>query len=158
MKFFIKKMLSQESGYSGGKPNQRGSYISIPKKAWFYFPTFKDKILNPKEFVTFKINEFEYFTLEFVWHNSSLIPENLSERRNKNNERRIYTSKEFKSSTLIDKDSFLVLEKNENSSSTFNLKVINKSDLQYNEMSDIFQKNYSGNDSFFFSDELKILV
>ena len=107
-------MLSQESGYSGGKPNQRGSYISIPKKAWFYFPTFKDKILNPKEYVTFKINEFEYFTLEFVWHNSSLISENLSEK-NKNNERRIYTSKEFKSSTLIDKSSFLILEKNENS-------------------------------------------
>lgn len=150
-------MLSQESGYSGGKPNQRGSYISIPKKAWFYFPTFKDKILNPKEYVTLKINEFEYFTLEFVWHNSSLISENLSEKKNKNNERRIYTSKEFKSSTLIDKCSFLVLEKNENSSSTYNLKVINKSDLIYNEMSDIFQKNYSGNDSFFFSDELKIL-
>lgn len=150
-------MLSQESGYSGGKPNQRGSYISIPKKAWFYFPTFNDKILNPKEYVTFKVNEFEYFTLEFVWHNSLLISENLSEKKNKNNERRIYTSKEFKSSTLIDKCSFLVLEKNENTSLTYNLKVINKSDLRYNEMSDIFQKNYSGNDSFFFSDELRIL-
>ena len=103
-------MLSQESGYSGGKPN-RGSYISIPKKAWFYFPTFKDKILNPKEYVTFKINEFEYFTLEFVWHNSSLISENLSEKKNKNNERRIYTSKEFKSSTLIDKGFIFSLRK-----------------------------------------------
>ena len=92
-----------------------------------------------------------------MWHNSSLIPENLSERRNKNNERRIYTSKEFKLSTLIDKGSFLVLEKNKNSSSTYNLKVINKSDLKYDEMTDIFQKNYSGNDSFFFSNELKIL-
>ena len=150
-------MLSQESGYSGGKPNQRGSYISIPKKAWFYFPTFKEKILNPKEYVTFKKNEFEYFTLEFVWHNSALISANLPERKNKNNERRIYTSKEFKSSTLIDKGSFLILGKNENSTFTYNLTVINKPDLKYNEMYDIFQKNYSENDSFYLSNELKVL-
>ena len=39
----------------------------------------------------------------------------------------------------------------------FLIKAINKSDLKYDEMTDIFQKNYSGNDSFFFSNELKIL-
>ena len=66
-------MLSQESGYSGGKPNQRGSYISIPKKAWFYFPTFKDKILNLDSEVLWK-NQMIALGGEYIlWSNT---PEN----------------------------------------------------------------------------------
>ena len=70
MKFFIKNVISGIWLFRR-KANREAIFRS--QKAWFYFPSFKDKILNPKEFVTFKINEFEYFTLEFVWHNSSLI-------------------------------------------------------------------------------------
>lgn len=151
MKYFIKKMLSQESGYSGEKANQRGSYVSIPKKAWFYFPSFKENILNPKEFLTLKKNELEYFTLEFVWHNSKLFPEYKFNKKNRNNEKRIYMNSEFKTSTLIDKDSFLILEKNKNSLHSYNFKVINKSEKSYELISEHFNMSRMAKNNFYFA-------
>ena len=55
MKVFIKKLGSNESGYSGDVADQRGKFILIPKAAIQVFPHLSSTILNDNAIMRFRL-------------------------------------------------------------------------------------------------------
>ncbi|MUK93026.1 hypothetical protein GNP80_11290 [Aliivibrio fischeri] len=98
---FIKKLQSQESGYSGDKPDQRGKYILIPKGALSLFPVLSKEILNDTKIIKSTFLNSRSIGLNLVYHNAKYFPEI---KKRGHNEVRIYRN------TFLDKD--LKLDRN----------------------------------------------
>ena len=84
---FIKKLQSQESGYSGDKPNKRGKYILVPKGASSMFPVLSKEILNDMKIIKSNFLSGNSIGLNIVYHNAKYFP-NIKDRGH--NEVRIY--------------------------------------------------------------------
>jgi|LauGreDrversion4_2_1035121.scaffolds.fasta_scaffold05932_2 hypothetical protein len=84
----VKKVGSQESGYSGGTPNQRGSYLLISKGWLEYFPALSTTAENDAALVVLEVFPRGRVVLPFVWHNSRVV----HGRPNGRNEYRLYTA------------------------------------------------------------------
>jgi len=66
----VKKAGSQESGFTGSKPNQRGPYLLI-SKAWLaHFPALSTTHENDAALVVLDCMRYGRVVLPFVWHNS----------------------------------------------------------------------------------------
>ncbi|MGF1900369.1 HNH endonuclease [Aliivibrio sifiae] len=83
---FIKKLQSQESGYSGDKPNQRGKYILIPKGALSLFPVLSKEILNDTKIIKSTFLNGHSVGLNLVYNNAKYFPC----MKRKHNEVRLY--------------------------------------------------------------------
>ena len=84
----IKILGSQESGYSGNTPNQRGKYILIPTEAWVAFPDLSEAVRNSFSGLRIYTSKDSVLGVLYVWHNTKLLPDPALLRQH--NERRIY--------------------------------------------------------------------
>lgn len=84
----VKKVGSQESGYSGGTPNQRGSYLLISKGWLEYFPALSATTENDAALVVLEVFSSGRVLLPYVWHNSKVV----HGQPNGRDEYRLYTA------------------------------------------------------------------
>lgn len=102
MKVWIKKLGSQESGYTGDRANQRGTYIFIFKQAWDLFPHLTKTTLNDFTGIRLIIlGENQYLGANYVYHNAKHFPK--SSLKKKHDERRLYRNKALDRSLKLDK-------------------------------------------------------
>ncbi|MGR5449434.1 HNH endonuclease [Vibrio sp. PNB22_3_1] len=123
---FIKKLQSQESGYSGDKPNQRGKYILIPKDSLKMFPTLSSARLNDCKVITATLPNKDKIGLNIVYHNAKFFPKLL--KRN-HNEVRLYRSIDLDEPLKLDRDVIFIAIKISNSDYVFD--SVLPSDLDY---------------------------
>ena len=83
MDIFIKKLGSQESGYSGDKPNQRGKYILIPISAYSIFPHLSQRVLNDSKVIRLRVLSHEEIGLNIFYSNAKHFCSNDSEATTK---------------------------------------------------------------------------
>ena len=108
MDVFIKKLGSQESGYSGNKPNQRGKYILIPSSCWDFFPSLSESILNDVTVIGCVLPNKKEIALSLVYQNSKFFPQTHS---SSHNERRLYWNTVSEKELKIDKEVIVVFIK-----------------------------------------------
>jgi hypothetical protein len=84
----VKKVGSQESGYSDGTPGQRGSYLLISKSWLEYFPALSATTENDAALVVLEVFPSGRVVLPFVWHNSKVV----HGQPNGRDEYRLYTA------------------------------------------------------------------
>lgn len=102
---FAKVLGSQESGYSGDRPNQRGKYILVPKCALEAFPQLGNSVLNDQTAIRIHTENGADFALNMVYHNAKFFPE-THERAH--NEARIYRNNIFEESLGADRGVLIV--------------------------------------------------
>jgi len=135
MEVFIKKLQSQESGYSGNTPNQRGKYIFIPKEAWGHFPFLASGIRNP--LVSLRVNTLDnkWVGIYYVWNNNYLFLETNPGRDH--NERRIYRNNDLEEALGLDRDVIVAFLRSDENSNDFYAASCPKNDPEYNNLSNL---------------------
>jgi hypothetical protein len=116
MKIFLKKLLGQESGYSGDKPNVRGKYILIPKVAWEHFPTLSQGTRNSFCSIRIKEPKGSWLGIIYVWNNTKYFPE-VGGRDH--DERRLYRNNSVDESLGLDRNVIIGLAQSEKSTTDF---------------------------------------
>ena len=105
MNIFIKKLGSNESGYSGDAPNKRGKFILIPKYALQMFPALSSSILNDQAIMRFRLLSGEEIGANIVYHNAKFFP---SHQRN-HDEVRLYRNNDLDRSLNLDRNVIVVI-------------------------------------------------
>jgi hypothetical protein len=105
MKYGFAKILgSQESGYSGDKPNQRGKYLLVPKSCMQAFPALSERVLNDQTTLKCSLPDGNLIGLNVVYHNAKFFP---STHQRAHNEVRIYRNVEFE--TALNADRYVLI-------------------------------------------------
>ena len=104
---FIKILGSQESGYSGSTPNQRGKYILIPTEAWVAFPDLSEAVRNSFSGLRIYTSKDSVLGVLYVWHNTKLLPDPALLRQH--NERRIYRTAALDEALSLDRETMVVM-------------------------------------------------
>lgn len=128
MKVFLKKLLSQESGYSGNTPNVRGKYILIPKVAWEYFPTLSQGTRNSFCSIRIKQPNQTWLGVIYVWNNTRYFPE-IGGRDH--DERRLYRNNSLDESLNLDRNVIMCMAKSKWSETDFYANSIPPSSQEY---------------------------
>ncbi|WP_417241599.1 HNH endonuclease [Celeribacter sp.] len=102
---FAKVLGSQESGYSGDRPNQRGKYILVPLDALNAFPPLTSAVLNDQTAIRIRTDNGADFALNMVYHNAKFFPET---HQRAHNEIRIYRNNTFEDSLGADRGVLIV--------------------------------------------------
>ena len=100
-KIFLKVLKSQESGYSGNKPNQRGKYILIPKNSLSAFPPLSERRLNDYSPVICNTLSGNSIAVNLVYHNAKFF-EHLGLKRD-HNEVRLYRNSSLDDELNLDR-------------------------------------------------------
>jgi len=108
MEIFIKTLRSQESGYSGDKPNQRGKYIFVPKAMYSIFPVLTKTTLNDTKIIKVITKSGLPIALNIVYHNAKYFPDIL--RRN-HDEVRIYRNRDLDLELSLDREVVVIFIK-----------------------------------------------
>lgn len=109
MEIFVKILRSQESGYSGDKPNQRGKYILIPQAAYSVFPVLSTTTLNDSKILKVNTNSGLSIGLNIVYHNAKFFPKILIRDHN---EIRIYRNVSVDTELSLDRNVVIIIVKN----------------------------------------------
>ena len=128
MKIFLKKLLGQESGYSGERPNVRGKYILIPKTMWEYFPTLSQGTRNSFCSIRIKQPNESWLGVIYVWNNTKYFPE-VGGRDH--DERRLYRNTSLDKSLSLDRNVILALAKSKWSETDFYANSATPNDSEY---------------------------
>jgi predicted restriction endonuclease len=105
VKVFIKKLGSNESGYSGDVADQRGKFILIPKGAIQVFPHLSSTILNDNAIMRFRLLSGEEIGSNLVYHNAKFFP---SHKRN-HDEVRLYRNSTLDSALNLDRNVLVII-------------------------------------------------
>lgn len=105
MNLFIKKLGSNESGYSGDKPDQRGKFILIPNNALSTFPPLSNSTLNDNTIMRFRLLSGEEIATNIVYHNAKFFPDHFR----KHNEVRLYRNSALDNALKLDRDVIVVI-------------------------------------------------
>jgi len=124
---FIKELGSQESGYSGDKPNQRGKYILIPKNFYYVFPHLSTTTLNAQSVIRCKVQDGREVAVNIVYHNAKYFPEAALKR--KHDEVRLYRSSKLDEALGLDRGVIVIATKLEDES--FGFISVQKDDSNY---------------------------
>tara|TARA_B110000259_G_scaffold183720_1_gene229440 strand:- start:111 stop:1097 length:987 start_codon:yes stop_codon:yes gene_type:complete len=106
MKIFIKKLGSNESGYSGDVPNKRGKFILIRKGSYPMFPALSSSMLNDQAIMRFRLLSGEEIGANIVYHNAKFFPN--SHQRN-HDEVRLYRNNDLDRSLNLDRNVIMVI-------------------------------------------------
>jgi predicted restriction endonuclease len=106
MEFFIKKLKSNESGYTGEIRDERGEFILIPKNCHEFFPPHLVKYRNDITLIDLITPSGDVITRKYDWHNTKFHPEAGLKRGH--DEKRLYRSKALDQSLNLDRDVFFV--------------------------------------------------
>ena len=128
MKFFIKKLNSNESGYSGDKPNQRGKFILIPKTCYEFFPDHSAAYLNDITLVELITPQGKSILRKYDWHNAKHHLGNRPDLNRGHDEKRLYRSNALDDSLGLDRNIFFICSKIDGKYYCFS---INKSENLY---------------------------
>jgi hypothetical protein len=128
MKVFLKKLLSQESGYSGSTPNVRGKYILIPKTAWEYFPPLSQGTRNSFCSIRIKQPNQAWLGVIYVWNNTRYFPEIAGRDHD---ERRLYRNISLDQSLNLDRNVIMAMAKSKWSESDFYANSISPNSQEY---------------------------
>jgi hypothetical protein len=109
MKVFIKILQSQESGYSGNTPGQRGKYILVPKPCWDFFPPLSESVFNDFKVIPIRCPSGDIVGANYVWHNAGHNEEFMRRHgyTRAHDERRIYRNNDL--DTLLGLDRYVIL-------------------------------------------------
>ncbi len=138
MKIFIKKLLGQESGYSGERPDVRGKYILIPTIAWEYFPTLSQGNRNSFCSIRVKVPSRSWIGAIYVWNNTKFFPE-VGGRNH--NERRLYRNNSLDEGLGLDRDVIIGMIKSEKSDTDFYINSCRPGENEYKELLGCLNKN-----------------
>ena len=105
MNIFIKKLGSNESGYSGDKPNQRGKFILIPNNSLSTFPPLSNSTLNDNTIIRFRLLSGEEIATNIVYHNAKFFPDHYR----KHNEVRLYRNTALDNALKLDRNVIVVI-------------------------------------------------
>lgn len=106
MEFGFTKILgSNESGYSGDEPDQRGKYVLINKDALKAFPHLSKKFLNDSITIRCRLPLGDFIGLNLVYHNAKYFPETHDRAHD---EVRLYRSSEFEEQLNADRGVLIV--------------------------------------------------
>jgi predicted restriction endonuclease len=108
MKFFIKKLRSNESGYSGDVPDRRGKFILIPKSCYDFFPEHSTKYLNDITLVRFKTPSGNIISRKYDWHNAKYHTSSRTDLNRDHDEKRLYRSKSLDKDLDLDRNVFFI--------------------------------------------------
>jgi hypothetical protein len=125
-KIFVKKLGSQESGYSGDKPNQRGKYILIPKIFYSIFPYLSKTTLNDQSVMRCKVLSGDEIAVNIVYHNARYFPDIL---KRDHNEVRLYRNSRLDEALNLDRGVIVIAAKLKNGA--FGFVSIQKNDVNY---------------------------
>jgi hypothetical protein len=112
MDIFVKILGSQESGYSGDKPNQRGKYILIPQGAYMAFPLLSKTVLNDSKIIKVLTISGASIGLNIVYHNAKYFPSIL---KRDHNEIRIYRNITLDKELSLDRRVVIIMAKTNDS-------------------------------------------
>lgn len=116
MEIFLKKLGSQESGYSGDIPDQRGKYILMAQKCWPYFPDLSASVRNSFCTLRVKIPNGNWVGIIYVWNNTFNFPE-IGGRDH--NERRLYRNRFIEEGLDLDRNVILGLTRKYDNSNDY---------------------------------------
>ena len=111
MKFFIKKLGSNESGYSGDIPNQRGKFILIPKSCYEFFPEHSSKYLNDITLINFITPNGNIIPRKYDWHNAKYHVDSRPDLNRDHDEKSLYRSKALDDDLGLDRYVFFICTK-----------------------------------------------
>ena len=111
MRFFIKKLGSNESGYSGDIPNQRGKFILIPKSEYDFFPPHSTAYLNDMTIVNFITPQGFVIPRKYDWHNAKFHLSTRSDLNRDHDEKRLYRSNSLDNALQLDRNVFFICAK-----------------------------------------------
>ena len=137
MKFFVKKLRSNESGYSGNISDQRGKFILIPKYCYEFFPTHSTKFLNDITLVDFKTPQGNIISRKYDWHNAKYHLSSRKDLSRDHDEKRLYRSLSLDKDLSLDREVFFICCKSDYREKYFCFSVT-KSDEYY----DYLNENY----------------
>lgn len=110
MDVFVKILRSQESGYSGDKPDQRGKYILVPQAAYSVFPVLSKTVLNDSKVLKVSTKSGASIGLNIVYHNAKYFPSLLARDHN---EVRIYRNVPLDNDLSLDRNVVVIMLQNE---------------------------------------------
>ena len=99
---FLKLLKSQESGYSGDRPDQRGKYVLIPKNSLAAFPPLSEQRLNDQAPVICNTLSGSSIAVNLVYHNAKFF-KHLGLTRG-HNEARLYRNTSLDDELNLDRD------------------------------------------------------
>jgi len=123
MEFFVKKLGSNESGYSGNIPDQRGKFILIPKSCYEFFPKHSAKYLNDITLVDFITPKGNIISRKYDWHNAKYHISSREDLNRDHDEKRLYRSKSLDKDLDLDRDVFFICCKLDNRAEYYSFSV-----------------------------------
>jgi len=111
-KVFLKLLKSQESGYSGDKPDQRGKYVLIPRNSLSVFPPLSQQRLNDQAPVICNTSSGSSIAVNLVYHNAKFFAHLGLERGH--NEVRLYRNSALDDELKLDRGVVIGLVAKEN--------------------------------------------
>jgi hypothetical protein len=138
MQIFLKRILSQEWGYSGNIPNQRGKYLLVPEICRSFFPPLSSGIRNSFTSLRILLPSGSWVGTFFVWNNTKFFPEVGLARAH--NETRWYSNKIINEELQLDRDVILCLCKLNGRDSDYYLTSIHPSSSEYISICKILDK------------------
>lgn len=138
--FFIKKLNSNESGYSGDSSHrrQRGNFILIPKDCYDFFPIHTTEKLNDVKIIYLFTPSNKLIARKYVWHNAKyFLGTNAAKDLTRgHDEKRLYRSNSLELDLNLDRDVFFIVsQKNDDSYYCFS---VNSKDKNYNYLNQNF--------------------
>tara|TARA_Y100001934_G_C12373979_1_gene788045 strand:- start:162 stop:1160 length:999 start_codon:yes stop_codon:yes gene_type:complete len=141
MDIFLKILGSQESGYSGDTPHQRGKYILIPRECYNNLPYLEETVLNSFKPIKISCSPGKFIGANYVWHNKKYHM-TLEENARDHDERRLYRNNGLDKALQLDRDVIFGMTMDNNDFSAFSL---SPEHTFYNEMRDFIE---DGNNRF----------
>jgi len=138
LKIFLKKLLRQESGYSGDTPNVRGKYILIPKIAWDYFPMLSQGTRNSFCSIRCKQPNGSWLGLVYVWNNTKHFPEIYGRDHD---ERRLYRNTAIDKSLMLDRNVIIGMIKSEKCETDFYTNSCTPTNSEYQKLSELLGRS-----------------
>lgn len=106
MRIYAKKLLSQESGYSGDKPDQRGKYVLVTQANLKFFPFLSTTTLNDSRVLNIILENGKNVGVNIVYHNAMFFPQTHSRAHN---EVRIYRNSVLDADLNLDRGVIFVM-------------------------------------------------
>ena len=128
---FAKILESQESGWSGNKPNQRGKYILVPKPCRISFPPLSTSVLNDQQVIKCITLDKQVIGLNIIYHNAKFFPET---HKRKHDEFRIYRNAEIDEAVGFERGKMAIfLPWGDDEHSTYVVMCISEEDPQFDQ-------------------------
>ena len=145
MEVFLKILGSQESGYSGNKPNQRGKYVLIPNEVWNLLPHLTTTNLNDFKSLNIFFSETHHTVVNYVYNNAKFHA-SLGLKR-AHNERRVYRNSVLDNFLNLDRNVIIILIKLAQKDSFFAISILPNS-KNYTYFENLVLKNSKPNNKF----------